>query len=123
MSIKKNVFVSYTLQDRFLSFSLLKKFKDILESVCFSYIDILDNNSSENPQKRVYEELEKADYLFLIKTPKVKNSIWVNKEIEYALNKNIPIYCMDMNYVNKLLESECFEFNDIVSHCCLYNKN
>lgn len=88
------IFISYTLQDGVLNIDFFRNLKSVVKDYCLSYIDILDNDSSDK-QARVEQELLRSDYLILIKTLKIKKSEWVKKEILIAQENNIPIIEFD----------------------------
>ncbi|MCT0086688.1 hypothetical protein EFK44_13175 [Lactococcus lactis subsp. lactis] len=84
-------FISYTTKDREVSLEFLKKYKYILinKMDIDAYIDLIDNDktSTHKIQKKIEREIRKSKKLILINTNSVKNSGWVNFELETA-NKN-----------------------------------
>lgn len=84
-------FISYTTKDREVSLEFLKKYKYILinKMDIDAYIDLIDNDktSTHEIQKKIEREIRKSKKLILINTNSVKNSEWVNFELETA-NKN-----------------------------------
>lgn len=90
MKEKMHIFVSYTMYDDIINIEFLTKIKVWIGEEFTSFIDLIDNNSI-NPQERVFEELEKADFLYIIDSPSINNSLWVQKEIEIAHKRKIPI--------------------------------
>lgn len=102
MSIKKShTFVSYTIRDGLVNRELLTKIKTFYERFGSVFVDLLDNNSL-NKQDRIFQEIEKADLLVLIKTPSIYKSPWVNLEIEKASLKKIPIEHLDIKQIKKI---------------------
>ena len=84
------IFISYTTQDREITIYKLKEIADVLKQIGEIYIDIIDNDSL-NKQERVFYELDNSNLVILILSNRILNSDWVKKEIERALEKNIPI--------------------------------
>ena len=80
-------FVSYTLQDGFLNKYILSQLSTFINKYGQSFIDCL-NNESLNKQGRIVDEIINCDCFILLLTPKTKNSIWVQKEINIAKEYN-----------------------------------
>lgn len=85
------IFISYTLRGDDVTCKLLRELKakfSAFKSVS-TYIDILDNINTEDPQAYVIEKLTESDCVLLIQSKNVDSSVWVKKELELAhkLNK------------------------------------
>jgi len=100
--ILPKIFISYTLKDGVINREFLEKLDDNLKNLGLVYIDLIHNDSN-NKQARVVTELEKSDLLILIKTVNINNSEWVDFEINYAKNNNIPICKIE---IEKILNNE-----------------
>ena len=98
------IFVSYTLKDRVLTIEKLKEIKKYISNYTTCYIDILDNDG-ENKQEYLINKLEKSRLMIVLRTPKINESEWVNKEYEIAKKNNIPIVEIVPNKINKLLRN------------------
>ena len=98
------IFVSYTLKDGVLTIEKLKRIKKIISIYTTCYIDILDNDG-ENKQEYLINKLEKSRLMIVLRTPKINESEWVNKEYEIAKKNNIPIVEIVPNKINKLLRN------------------
>lgn len=86
------IFVSYTMADGLVTVGSLKKLAYKLKCLGEIYIDILDNDSSEEmKQERVEMELTSSDLVILVDSPKVMQSSWVEKELLLAKKKSLPI--------------------------------
>lgn len=85
------IFVSYTTinneNTRHTLYNLSKK----LQCLGSVFIDLLNNNEIQNPQKKVLSELDSSDLVILIQTESIEKSRWVQTEINRAKYKNIPI--------------------------------
>lgn len=95
-NFKYKIFFSYTTRDGLINKEILEMFKNNLNNVGLfhTYIDLIDNDNIEYPQKRVLKELKSSTLFFLIKTPFIDKSPWVEKEIRWAKKNNIPIYSL-----------------------------
>lgn len=95
-NFKYKIFFSYTTRDGLINKEILEMFKNNLNNVGLfhTYIDLIDNDNIEYPQKRVLKELKSSTLFFLIKTPFIAKSPWVEKEIHWAKKNNIPIYSL-----------------------------
>ncbi|OPC03169.1 hypothetical protein BAS10_17795 [Elizabethkingia meningoseptica] len=94
----KNIFVSYTTLDPEINENLLKDIEKILLEYGNVFIDLLHNDSVE-PQKRVIQELDKADILIVINTKSINDSKWVNFEIKKSNIKKIRIVKLSINMI------------------------
>lgn len=102
-----NIFFSYTLKDNEINSDILQKIKktfSILENVQ-TYFDILDNHSI-NHQDYVFKALTEANILCLIKSSNINTSCWVNKEIEFAKKRNLPIIEINRKDIEEILASK-----------------
>ena len=90
-----NIFVCYTTRDTFVNRDSLAKLSTILSKFGYSFIDLIDNDS-ENKQERVETELEKADFMLLLRSGSVKHSKWVSWELNRAKEKGIPCIGVDI---------------------------
>jgi hypothetical protein len=90
-----NVFVSYTTRDNFINRDSLVQLSRVLSKFGDSFIDLIDNDS-ENKQERVETELEKADFVLLLRSGSVKHSKWVSWELNRAKEKGIPCIGVDI---------------------------
>ena len=59
------------------------------------FIDLI-HNDSENKQDRVMLELKSSQYVIVIRTPLIEQSLWVKTEINEANKKNIPVLYTDL---------------------------
>jgi hypothetical protein len=100
--LMKSFFVSYTTIDSQISVTFLKELSCVLSTFGQSFIDLIDNDSVIDKQYRVEYELRNSDVLILVLTENTFNSKWVNREIDIAINSNIPIYKIEYN---QLVES------------------
>lgn len=87
----EKIFISYTTRDKIVTVDFLKMIDNYLNKKYYVFIDLLHNNS-ENKQDRVIEEVLISDCLILITTNNIKKSNWVQRELEIASYRNIPIY-------------------------------
>lgn len=95
------VFCSYTLRDGLVTIEKLRKLKELISKSADCYIDILDNDSIDK-QKRVVEELSKAQLVLVLMSPDLKKSAWVKEEYRIANEKNIPIVEININHINDI---------------------
>ena len=95
------VFCSYTLRDGLVTIEKLRKLKELISKSADCYIDILDNDSIDK-QKRVLEELSKAQLVLVLMSPDLKKSAWVKEEYRIANEKNIPIVEININHINDI---------------------
>lgn len=86
----KKIFVSYTTMSQEISVESLTKIKKVLKAYGEPYIELLDENSLKT-QSSIIEKLSNSDLLLLLKTDYVYTSKWVQLELRYASNLNIPI--------------------------------
>lgn len=105
------IFVSYTLKDGDVSFEILKQLNQILVSKYDVFIDLL-HNDSDDPQKRVMDELRKADFIIIIESKATYVSQWVQKELMVARYYKIPMLTIP---VSGLYNDECNVISDIIS--------
>lgn len=94
MCIKSKIFFSYTIRDGLINRPLLFQFKFKLEKlgIINTYIDLIDNENSQEPQFKVVEELKNSSLVCLIDTPKVLTSPWVTKEMNLKNNLSKPFF-------------------------------
>lgn len=88
------IFLSYTTRSSEINIENLKRIENVLNKYGEVYIELLDCTSDKS-QEKVLMELKKSDVLLLVKTAEVHKSKWVNLELEYASNHNIPIFVYD----------------------------
>lgn len=117
MSITKKLFVSYTLKDKVLTIEHLRRLKTQVSLSYDTYIDILDNDSHDK-QQRVDNELVKCDELYVIDTPLVRESNWVNYELTqfHLLGKpigSIDPQSIDITSKRPIMRHKVF----IIYHC------
>lgn len=101
------IFFSYTLRDKEINSDILQKVKKVfslLENVQ-TYFDIFDNHSI-NHQDYVFKALSEANILCLIKSSNINTSCWVNKEIEFAKKRNLPVIEIDIKDIKEILASK-----------------
>lgn len=91
---RSKIFVSYTSRDSLVTLQLLSQLADTLSPLGTVFIDCL-HNTSENPQRKVMEELKSSSAMVVVVSPALMESPWVRLEIECAASKKIPIlgYC------------------------------
>jgi hypothetical protein len=105
-NLKPKIFFCYTTRDKEIDLLLLTNLKKNLNllNLFYTYIDLIDNNKSINPQQNVIKNLKSSDILCIINTPNTHKSPWVKKEIYYANKHNIPIIKIELtsiyNFVN-----------------------
>lgn len=95
-------FISYSIRDGIITRNLLQKAKTLYNKYGSCYVDMLDNDSIDK-QRRVIQELYKADILILLQTPASKSSKWVQKEIQIAHKRKIPIITVNNIHIELLL--------------------
>jgi hypothetical protein len=94
--VKRNkLFFSYTLRDGVVSNSLLSEIYTILVKTYDIFIDLLHNDSIDK-QARVLNELKSSQYVFVLKTPMLEESSWVNIEIAETRKMGIPLFFIDL---------------------------
>ena len=59
------------------------------------FIDLIHNDSDEK-QKRVIDELKQSQYVVVLNTPSIDQSLWVKIEMEEAAKLNIPVFFVDL---------------------------
>lgn len=104
------IFISYTLRGRDLRQRLLKKLKTKFNALNLTdtYIDILDNKNTEDPQSYVIEKLFASDIVILIKSNRVTSSSWVKKELELAAELGKPIMQLTLKSAKKFVKPSVF---------------
>jgi hypothetical protein len=78
----RRAFMSYASQDRHAVLHYAGAYE--LANIEY-YLDTLSNRSGEMWEKRIYEEIRKADLFVLFWSSHARKSDWVMKEAEYAL--------------------------------------
>lgn len=96
-----NIFISYTIKDKEISFDSLSSISRKLKHIGNVYIDII-NNDSINKQERVFYELDNSDIVMLLITPNVYKSKWVIIELERAKERSIPIISFTLKEIETL---------------------
>lgn len=106
--LKSKIFFCYTIRDNQINLLLLTNLKRTINllNLFYTYIDLIDNNNSNNPQQNVIENIKSSDILCIINTPKIFESPWVKKEIYYANKFNIPIIEIDLNLIYNFLDTD-----------------
>ena len=84
----EKIFVSYTRRDKYVDIDLLIRVNDLIANSHYCYIDALHNDSEEK-QRRVESELMSSSIMLLLRSCSVKESNWVSREIEIALQNGI----------------------------------
>lgn len=104
---KYNIFFSYTLRDKEINIDILQNLKKAFSQLDYvqTYFDIFDNNSI-NHQDYVFKALTEADILCLIKSSNINTSCWVNKEIEFAKRRNLPVIEISRKDMEEILSSK-----------------
>lgn len=94
--VKRNkVFFSYTLRDGIVNDSLLSGVYAVLVKMYDVFIDLLHNDSIDK-QARVLNELRSSQYVFVLKTPMIEESGWVDIEIAETKKMGIPLFFIDL---------------------------
>jgi hypothetical protein len=84
MTRYRYAFISYASKDRD---EVLKRVQ-MLDQFKINYFqDILTLNSGDRWEKEIYKHIDLADIFFLFWSSNAKDSVWVLKEIDYALNR------------------------------------
>ena len=96
-----NIFISYTIKDKEISFDSLSSISRKLKHIGNVYIDII-NNDSINKQERVFSEFDNSDIVMLLITPNVYKSKWVIIELERAKERSIPIISFTLKEIETL---------------------
>ena len=104
---KYRVFVSYTMRGNGVSVELLQSLKNRLNKhgLIETYIDILDN-SGEDHQAYVEEQLRKANVVLLIKSDDIESSTWVKRELSIAREYNIPILVLSLEQLKSITDAK-----------------
>lgn len=84
------IFVSYTTRDSIINKKSLGVLLRIISTFGKPFIDLIHNDSPMK-QDRVKYELQNSSLLLLLETESVKQSHWVQWEIEMAKSCGIPI--------------------------------
>jgi hypothetical protein len=105
------IFVSYTLRDRILNISKLRKMESLLSQFGTPYIDLL-HNKSLTPQTYVISMLEQSSVLCAYLTPGFLESEWVQLELELAYKNQIPVLWVTpslQQWLTKMVYSQCLK--------------
>jgi len=78
-------FISYASQDRA---EVLKRVQMLDRTGIIFFQDLLSMDPGERWERTLYREIDKSDVLFLFWSTAAKNSQWVLKEVEYALERH-----------------------------------
>ena len=78
-----------------VSNSLLSEIYTILVKTYDIFIDLLHNDSIDK-QARVLNELKSSQYVFVLKTPMLEESSWVDIEIAETRKMGIPLFFIDL---------------------------
>ncbi|MBM6722971.1 hypothetical protein H6C13_07655 [Pseudoflavonifractor phocaeensis] len=115
------------MRDNELTIEILSRLKGMLQLLGIeTFIDIIDNRTSKEHQKRLYKWLTDADYLYLIETTKTYYSPWVKKELDFANRLNIPIIKVSLhdikyflahpiNMTVKVIFNNAYEYTTIIN--------
>lgn len=104
------IFFSYTLRDKEINSEILQKIKkafSLLKNI-ETYFDIFDNHSI-NHQDYVFKTLNEANMLCLVKSSNINTSCWVNKELEFAKKRNLPVIEISRKDIDEILTSKTQE--------------
>lgn len=95
------VFLSYSIRNSLVKREDLAEVKQMLEAYYKStvYVDVIDNNYSENPQLQVENELKTSQSMIIIDVKNAIKSVWVLKELAIAKTEGIKIYSIDFESV------------------------
>ncbi len=113
-----NIFVSYTLRDENITKDILTRFKNSLSKInqLTTFIDILDNVNFENPQAEVFNQLCKADFVWVINSKYLHESEWVSFELDKAKELKKSIYYIDLPTINNIINTDISEINKIIKN-------
>lgn len=98
---KRKIFISYTTIDKEINVSLLLEVEKKLKKFGDIYIDLLHNDNHIEPQKKVINKLNESHLLIVINSENIKNSKWVNIELEIAKEKNIKTIYVNIDDILK----------------------
>lgn len=102
--LRQRVFISYTMRDNQLTLEILARLKKTLQKVeVDTFVDLIDNSISQEHQRKLYEWLISADYLYLIETTGTYSSPWVKKELDIAYRHNIPIIKISLSDIEHFI--------------------
>ena len=76
--------MSYATKDRK---EVLKRVQMLNVMKTKFFIDLLSLDPGDRWEKKLYETIPKCDLFLLFWSQAAKNSTWVNREVEYALNQ------------------------------------
>lgn len=94
--IKCKIFISYTTLDEEISRELLLDVETKMKVYGEVYIDLLHNDNSVEPQRKVMEELISSDILIVLNTNSIKRSKWVTFELKEAKEKKLHVLFLDL---------------------------
>jgi hypothetical protein len=80
----ENAFVSYATKDRK---EVLKRVQMLNVMKTKFFIDLLSLDPGDRWEKKLYETIPQCDLFLLFWSQAAKDSTWVNREVEYALNQ------------------------------------
>lgn len=83
------------MRDGSINVELMERVNVLLSPFFDVFIDLI-HNDSEKKQERVINELKRSQYVVVLNTPSVDQSLWVKIEIEKATEQNIPILYVDL---------------------------
>ena len=107
----QKIFLCYTLRGADLTRALLERFKWRMQATGFFevYIDVLDNNDKDNPQRYVMERLRDADLFCVIHSRMIGHSEWVQKELAAAKSLGMAKVALTVTQIKKLLGTKSDE--------------
>jgi hypothetical protein len=80
----ENAFVSYATKDRK---EVLKRVQMLNAMKIKFFLDLLSLDPGDRWEKKLYETIPHCDLFLLFWSQAAKDSVWVNREVEYALNQ------------------------------------
>ena len=106
-----DIFVTYTIRDKFLNYYLLEKLNRSLMKISRTtcYIDILynfDNKYISNPQQNIENQLKRSSCVLAINTPKINLSPWARMELEIALKNHKPVLMVSFKSIMRILAND-----------------
>ena len=103
---KQKIFLCYTLRGADLTRALLERFKRRMQATGFFeiYIDVLDNNDNDNPQRYVMERLHDADLFCVIHSKMIEHSEWVQKELAAAESLGMSKVTLTVTQIKNFLD-------------------
>lgn len=122
--LRQRVFISYTMRDNQLTLEILARLKKMLQKFEIdTFVDLIDNRISQEHQRKLYEWLISADYLYLIETAETYHSPWVKKELDIANRLNIPIIKISLSDIEHFIARpiDALRIKDTYEHTVAVN--